>query len=170
MVQLRIETAKSVFRLIRDGALYGGVASLGITPSQIDFVTQEIPWVGVDRPGVVRSLETLIYSSVEVLGLPRFRVPGEYVAALICSVVAPVNIHLACVWLQREASGSSEQLASTPEAGEVDAVHASKLFALCCALYDTRERTAASAAFDRMVEAAVNRARAGQEQGGPKNV
>lgn len=157
-VLLRLEAAKSVFALIRDGAIFGGIGSVGVTPAELRLVTDPIPWVGTDRPSVVRAMESLLYGSLDVLGLPRIRVPAEYVAAVVCVCVSACNISLACSWMQREASASTDALVTAAElGGDIEPVSAERLFALCCEIYETEGRTAASSSFELRLKEAMDR-------------
>lgn len=164
-INLRVSTAVGVLQLIRDGAIYGGIGSVGVTEGELRLVTGQTPWVGTDRAAVVRTLETFLHGSLDVLGLPRIRIPAEYVAAAICTIVNACNIQTACAWMQREASASTEALVTAAEVGgDIEPVSAERLFALCQELYDLNERTEAADSFRHRMGMAVDQSqRKGQD-------
>jgi len=69
------------------------------TPAELQVVTQNKPWLQSDRHAVRNGLESVLYAALDVLGLQRFQLPTEYVAAVICSAVHPVNWMIACIYL-----------------------------------------------------------------------
>ena len=128
----------------------------GVNDAEMRLCRGDAPWIGTDRPSIVRTLESLLYGSLDVLGLPRIRIPAEYVASVLVTVVKPLNIALACSWMQREGSAALEALVTSAEVGgNIEPVSAERLFALCCELYDTTVRSEASASFDRRMDIAV---------------
>ena len=72
------------------------LAAYGLTDTEWDLATGKNAWVGGDRQIVRRALEALTYGSIDVVGLPRFDIPAEYVAAVIAHFVAPINMLVAC--------------------------------------------------------------------------
>lgn len=69
------------------------------TPAELKVVTQSSPWLQSDRHAVRNGLESVMYAALDVLGLQRFQLPTEYVAAVIVTAVSPVNWMIACIYL-----------------------------------------------------------------------
>ena len=68
----------------------------GIEQAHWELLTQEEYW----SPEQVRQINTILANAVEaamtIAGMPAIPLPGQYVAAVIAEVVAPVNRMLAC--------------------------------------------------------------------------
>jgi len=69
---------------------------LDLTVDDYDFLTGTKLWTAMERSQVRRVVEAAVYGSLDYLGLPRFAVPAEYVAAAIAMYVHPVNLMTAC--------------------------------------------------------------------------
>jgi hypothetical protein len=71
--------------------------SHGIIEANWDLLTQDEYW----SPEEVRQMPNILSQVVEVAmtisGMPAVALPGQYVAAVIAEVVAPVNRFLACM-------------------------------------------------------------------------
>lgn len=93
-----------------------------LTQEDFDFVSASYPWTAKDRLRAVRSLESVVFGSLDYLGLPRFSPPVEYLAGVIASYVSPVNIMTACSFFD-----GSEWLSNIIR-GEEEPVRANTLF------------------------------------------
>jgi hypothetical protein len=68
----------------------------GIEQSHWDLITQEEYWT-TDQQRAVRSiLANVLEVSMTIAGMPPVPLPGQYVAAVIATVVAPANRIVAC--------------------------------------------------------------------------
>ena len=63
---------------------------------------------------------------MDLLALPRFKVPIEYVAAAITMFVRPTNMLVACAWME-SGNVSAQELATT---ANTEPVNATPLFSL----------------------------------------
>jgi hypothetical protein len=101
--------------------------TMGITEADLYQVTDNIPWTGKERVKVVRTLEALLYAPLDILGLERFEVCAEYVAAIISVFVQPINQMLACSWMQ---GGQAAGTLAMSQDSISETVTASRLHAL----------------------------------------
>ncbi len=142
--------AKNCMQLIKDGAVNDAFEALGINPEDFDLVCSNHPYVGADRARVTSVLNSLIWGTLDVVGLPRIEVPVEFIAGVLCVFVSAGNLAVACRFM--ETSYPAEEVAA---GGSVDPVSASQLFALCCQLYN--DAPAATAQWERRTGRAVRR-------------
>lgn len=119
----------SLFSDIARG-MVGDLQSHGITQENMEVVTQGASWRIEQRNIVVRTLDALLYGSVDASGLPRFPVPPMYLAAVIAFFVQPHNFQRAAAWCERPAGHIEFDVDPTVEVIENDAFPAHKLFAL----------------------------------------
>lgn len=84
----------------------GHLDNIGVSIDDFNKVIADVPWLGVDRSRVFSTLSSLITSTIDILGLPRFPLPAEYVAAGIALFVSPINVNAACCWMERSAPAS----------------------------------------------------------------
>ena len=69
----------------------------GIDPTHWEILTQKEYWTP-DQARQIRSiLANVVEVSMTISGMPAIPLPGQYVAAVIASVVAPCNRMVACV-------------------------------------------------------------------------
>lgn len=87
---LRYATAMASIRFVNASSV------LDLTEEDFAFVTGDRLWLGVDRSRARRCVEALVYGAIDVVGLPRFAAPVEFIAAAIALYVHPVNAQLAC--------------------------------------------------------------------------
>lgn len=109
------------------------LSTLSITKSQYNLVHGSKPWARDHRRSVVQTLDALIYGAADVMGLQKITLPAEYVAAVIATFVAPVNLHVACHWVaEHKASGAAAaDLAQLNQKSQrVDPVSAMQLIGL----------------------------------------
>lgn len=115
---------------------------LGITKEQFEQASQPVPWRRENLNQVMRTLNCVLFGTLEVMAIPKIVVPSEYVAAHIVAIVAPANRMLACIWLAQERQtgvGALELSARQNQSAQYDPTSADTLFALVCLLSDTEE-------------------------------
>jgi len=139
MTHLSEATAKSVLNVIEQ-FLPADFDVLGITQEEFEFLNGPNPWLRPQMPNVVRTMNALIFGTLEVMTLPKLVVPSEYVAAVIVACVNPANIMAACVIMATERQtgvGALELSARSAQSSAIDPTSADQLFALCCILCNT---------------------------------
>lgn len=115
---------------------------LGITQEQFSKLTQNYMWLRSDMQIVMRTMITMIYGSLEIMGIPKITVPSEFIAPHVATLVAPCNRMICCVWLSQEkqtGAGALELAARNHQASTIDHTSADSLFALVCLLSDSDE-------------------------------
>lgn len=113
--------------------------ALGITPKQFEIVAGREIWRRDQLHVVMRTLNQMIFGSLEIMGLPKLVVPAEFTAAHIATLIAPENRIIACVWLSQERQtglGALELAARNAAPSTMDHTSADQLFALVCLLSD----------------------------------
>lgn len=132
MKRLSLETAKGAMMVLLNSNIKDVVGAIGCTESDWKLVIGKKPWLGVDRPRVMRVLDGLLYGMVDQMGLPRFELPAEFAASVVALFVSPVNHYASCVWMGKFARGEdlgNAQINTEPVEG-LELVSAKQLFAL----------------------------------------
>jgi hypothetical protein len=106
--------------------------SLGCTEQDWHLVRGSKPWLGKDRPRVVRLLEGCFYGMIDTLGTPRFEVPAEFIAGVLTLIAHPVNFWTASAWLGTQKA--SEDIINDTVDGCED-VTPRQIFSLCLEAY-----------------------------------
>lgn len=143
--------------------------ALGITQQDFLLAAGEAPWTRQHIPRVMKTLNALIYGTLEVLAMPKIVVPAEYVAAIVSTFVAPGNRMVACVWLAQEHKTGASALelgARADSAASISPTSADQLFALVIQLSDTDQSLAARREFTRKLGIAVNDSMFGEAANG----
>lgn len=81
--------------------MIGVTGHTDLTPQDMAFVGSDKLWLGTDRVQVNRVLSALCYGGLDLIGLPRFPVPAEFIAAVIARHVPAHNVLIACSMLER---------------------------------------------------------------------
>ncbi len=153
MVSNRVSYSVAVncMTLIKQGAVNDAFEALGIIAEDFELVCSQIPYIGSDRGRVTNVLRSLIWGTLDVVGLPRIEVPTEFIASVLCVFVSPGNLAVACRWM--EAGHTAEDHAA---GGSLEPVSANQLFSLCCQLVS--EAPQATTAWEKRTGRAVRRA------------
>ena len=134
---MRTRTAmQSIRRMIADG-------QMPISDDDKDFLLGTVLWGRNGRTRARRLLEDCIYASLDEIGLPRFDIPAEFVAASIWTYVSSVNWMVACDAMSG-CSWSDDLLA-----GSAEGVEPQILYALLLAI-DAGDWTKTDLADDRI--------------------
>lgn len=72
---------------------------IDLPQEDVDFLGQNNLWMRGERTRAERSLAQVLYGALDVMGLPRFDLPAEFVAASIAKFVHPVNWQAAADFL-----------------------------------------------------------------------
>lgn len=123
---MQYRTATGCMSTIAAMGRKGMLGSIGITEEDFTKVSSDTPWLGSDRNRVEQAFKCLLYGTIDACGIPRFQLPAEYIAAGISIFVSPVNIHVACRFLER--IPTAEQLGRG--ADDSDPITCRQLFAI----------------------------------------
>lgn len=160
MHNLSYETALSTLRVI-DQYTSADFDTLGINQQDFEYAAGPLPWRRDNITRVMRTLNALIFGTLEVMAMPKIVVPSEYVAAIVASFVHPGNRMVACTWLAMERQtgvGALELSARNQTTSQMDPTTADQLFALVCQLSDTDASTEARANFRARLGLAIEKA------------
>nr|UXQ88168.1 MAG: external scaffolding protein [Microvirus sp.] len=128
---LQLSVVKSAMIALASGTATGPLESLGLLPNELELITGDTPWKASERNIVSKTLHTLMYSTMDTLGLNRFDVCAEYVSATIAMFVKPSNVMVACCWLESDLLSAST--IGNPNLDSINRtpIGASQLFSLC---------------------------------------
>lgn len=123
----------------------GSIDMFGVTLEDWKKLSAAKPWIANDRTRMAFIFNSLMSSTTNVIGVPAFQMPAEYIAAGIALYVHPINVHAACRFLER--------LPTAEEQGRAvegtDKVTAAQLFALVVQLMADPQRSHAVAMFEK---------------------
>lgn len=151
MQSLSFATAYATMKII-DQYTSADFDSLGITDTQFKLVNGNQAWRRDQLNNVMRTLNALIFGTLEVMAIPKIVVPAEYVAAIVATLVAPCNRMTACVWLSQERQtgvGALELSARGEQSATLQPASASQLFALVLELSNNEASSEARKNFMR---------------------
>lgn len=123
---LSLAAALGAMSLLEKGSLNGDLSAFNIHESQYKVLTQDGPWIAGDRAMVTATLEAMMFGLMDQIGVQRFNPPAEYIAAVLATFVKPVNMWLACRYM--EGPRSAEDMA-TGRVRESEPIRAEHLFA-----------------------------------------
>ena len=144
---MQLKVALGSMNILAQSAHQGYLESIGITITDFQKLTSNVPWHGSDRARVSQTFKSLLYTTMDSLGVPRFQVPVEWIAANIAVFVAPINIQVACRFF--EVSQTAEAMGRGVD--EVDSCSSKQLFALVQQLLSAPESSSARALFEKNV-------------------
>lgn len=149
---MRLSVALGCMQAVKKGGANADLAALGMTAAEIELLTSDNVWMGTDRQTVMRCLESTIFGTADVLGLPRIEISAEFLAAHIYMYVSPVNYMAACSWSGRTASVDKSS------SREFDPVTASELHAYLVRLCDADGVEEFRHQFEKQVAAKIKKA------------
>lgn len=153
MDKLSIQMVKGSANILLNSSTAQVVESIGVTPEEWELLTNDVPWLGVDRPRITRIIDSLLYGLVDTMGVPRFDLPAEYVATVVAIFVSPCNYFSACSWLGAFSTASTIQSHNPdlPPEG-MERVHPSKIFAFVCDIRSGSFLTTMCKEFERKIK------------------
>lgn len=161
---LSLDTARGAMRMLATGEYAQVYHGLGLTEEDYQLLTGTTLWMASERPRVRRCLDAFSAGVMDLLGVPHFELPAEYVAAVICAVVKAPNIQLACRWM--EGMRPANELAGATQNAFI--IDPTQLFALCCQLYDDKAAEKVREGFEKKVFRALHQAEHVQKGGDSK--
>lgn len=154
----RIETAVAAMHLLANGHATGQLDVLGVSEEDWRVATGETPWTGADRSRVEQVMKSLIYGTVDVIGMPRHEVPAEFVAAVISVFIAPCNAMVACGIMDAHITAQQMVAGETGAAPHgVAPVTAPRLFAMVIELLSDHRTGQAMHQFVKRTNRAIQR-------------
>ncbi len=120
------QTALAMLKMLRSQ-----VDMSNIDPVGLRVLARSTLWLSSERNVVRNTFDGLLFQSLDMLGLPRFVLPVEYVAAAIVSFCHPVNYFTACLWSESHGA-TTDELALE---GDYDRFSARQLFSVVCNIY-----------------------------------
>lgn len=131
----------------------GQLDSLGISSSDYARFTGDEPWLGSDRNRMTNILHSLLLGTVDAMGLPRFDISAELIAAGIAVFVAGVNCQAASIFAP--SSGEAESLMRGVQSPPVKP---SQIFALVVDLKGDLQCGQARILYEKNIGVAVEKA------------
>lgn len=134
---LHIATAKGAIQIVNDLSYINQIKAIGINSQEWDRLTGSKPWAAKERPVIERLIKHLIFGMLDMMGVGRFEVPAELVAAIGVSYISPCNYWAFAGWTgshaRAEELGNYDGSRIGPIEG-LEKVTQSQLFALICEL------------------------------------
>jgi len=156
---MNIEVALGCMRLLANLGRNGYLDGVGVSKAEFDRLVGDDPWTGSERSRMTNVLHTLVNSSIDAMGLPRFNLPAEYIAAGIAMFVSGVNVMPACVFAP--VSGTADEMG---RAQSVTKCTPDQLFALVVQLYADPASSSATALFAQKTSLNIERSLVKEEE------
>jgi len=150
---LNYEVAKGTMNLIANQCKEGWLETCCITKDDFDKLTAPVCWLSVDRNRVTQTFFSLLYGTVDAIGIPRFTLPAEYIASAISVYIDPVNVLVACRFFEKVPT--AEGLGRGVD--NIENVTSKQLFGLVVQLVADVENSNARCLFEKKTGLVVSR-------------
>lgn len=155
-MKIQLSVIKGAMQALTEGTATGSLSALGLLSDDLKLVTGAIPWTAAERNIVTRTLDALQYGTMDLIGLPRFTIPAEYVAAAIAMFVHPTNIMVACRWLESGQNSANYLGDPSGSSTNTEEIEASQLFALVIQTLNTVDAPLFRKQFETRVTMSAN--------------
>lgn len=155
---MQIEVAIGCMRILANLGKGGYLDSVGVSRGDFERLISDHPWLGAERNRMTNVLMSMINGSIDAMGLPRFQLPAEYLAAGVAVFVHPINCMSACVCIS--SAPDAEKLGRKSENGNVSKaghVYPDQIFALVVQLFANEARTSARMLFEKQTGLALDK-------------
>lgn len=127
-------------KVLTESSLMSTVDAIGVPRPDLEALVGHKLWLASDRHRVRRALDALMQGSLDHLGISRFPLSAEFVAAWIALVVSPSNHMVAAAWYHN-AQASESMLVSDPEVAPIqDGLRADQILELVIAALAEKEQ------------------------------
>lgn len=168
-MRAQLQVIKGAMQALATGSATGSLEALGILPSDLQTTLGKLPWQANERHLVTKTLDILMYGTMDLLGLPRFQVPAEYVAATIAMFVQPLNLMVACRWMEAGQPTVDYLGNPTVATSNQEPVESSQLFALCLQVVNDIDIPAFKRQFEARITMSIEAVK-GEQNGNKKKV
>ncbi len=138
---MKFETFKACAMLLNNGGFPSDYATLGITTAEWDVFTGDTPWLHKDKAIVRKTYQAACEGVCTLASVPSIEVPAEYSAAIVATLVNPINHQIAANWFQVFYSQSAQTIFYAAQ-DQVDVratkVSAKELFAMIILAYQDK--------------------------------
>ncbi len=100
----------------------------GVSEADWKLVSQDKLWSQSDRIRTNRIIDALIYGSTEMAGMPKVDISAEMCAAILATVVSPMNWMIVASW--QEGLAPAYDLATAESSVQIERISAGKMLAL----------------------------------------
>lgn len=161
---MQFTVARGAMKFICDQYKMNNIETFGVSVEDFRKLSGHAFWIATDRTRMKATLEALLSASMDVVGIPRFQMPAEYIAAGIALFVAPNNVHSACRFMERVPT--AEHLGRAVDSS--DKATADQLFALVVQLISDPQHSSAVALFERNTGLRINESMYSEDE--PKEI
>lgn len=151
---LRAAVALGALRLLRKAQFEELYGEMGVSEEDFALATGEAIWMARDRGRVRRVLEAVSAGVMDAVGVVRFALPAEYVAAVIVHVVHPCNMMLACRFMETNQTADTIT-GSSQEDGVIDPA---RVFTFVCELMAEEKDGHVEKSLDKSLKKAAEKA------------
>lgn len=169
-MKAQLQVIKGAMQALANGSATGALESLGILPSDLQTTLGGNPWQANERHLVTKTLDILMYGTMDLLGLPRFQVPAEYVAATIAMFVQPSNLMVACRWMEAGQPTVDYLGNPTVSTSNQEPVESTQLFALCLQVVNDLDIPKFKRQFESRISMSINTAEGDKNHGNEKKI
>ena len=97
---MRVDVALGAMEMIKDGLHPRDLAALGVSEEDLKLLTGTRCWINADKLRVRKTIDVMIFGTIDLCALDHFPIPIEYVAAVVYVFVNPCNYLIACKWME----------------------------------------------------------------------
>ena len=144
---LSLSTALGAMRIVARSDYVQLLQIMGISEDDMKLVSGKVVWTQHERPRVRQVLDQLACGVLDVVGVERFEMPAEYLAAVIAVFVDPTNTMVACRVFENMRP-AEEVLGNVPSGHPVQA---RVLFVLVAKLYGDRTGHETKQTFQKVI-------------------
>lgn len=142
---MQYRVARGAMALIANQAKHGDLDTLGVTREDFMKLSADVPWMASDRNRMNLVFYSMLSTTLDIIGVPRFQLPAEYIAAGISLFISPINVQAACRFFERVPT--AESLGRGLD--QADVCTAKQLYALCVQLIADPETSHAKVLFEK---------------------
>lgn len=96
---IRLTTAMGALRTVNSLNYLDMIESLGLGEPEWELLSQKSPWMAKHRPIIETLGKNLIYAGLDLMGVNRFPVSAEYVAAVAVTFISECNYMHFSQWM-----------------------------------------------------------------------
>lgn len=154
MPNLSYDVAVGSMRALADVGRLGFLDGQGVSQHDFEMLTGDVQWQATDRNRMATVFHQIVNASVDRLGIPRFSLPAEYLAAGIAMFVSGVNCMAACQFVCDAKPVSAQDQGAMQK---VEGCKPEQIFALLIQLYDSVAKNDAQSRFVRNTNLSIGR-------------
>ncbi|MCA0422510.1 MAG: hypothetical protein LCH61_04155 [Proteobacteria bacterium] len=118
----------SAARLVVEDHYLRAIVNAGVSQADMDIVKGPALWSVDQRVRLRQTLDTMMYAVTEMVGLPRVDIPAEMFAAIVASLVSPINWAVCASW--QSGLRAAKDILDTDETAQIERVSPAKMLTM----------------------------------------